>query len=138
MLQVSIGVLFEKTKAYLRTKGFQEYVKSPHFWGPVANWGLPLAAFEDMRASPVILSCRMTPALILYSLAFMFFAYRVQPCNRLLMSCHGTNVVAQSLRARPYVQYRRGLYPQPPPCTCPPAPVPGAAPLPPGLGSWAR
>uniref|UniRef100_A0A4X2JS36 Mitochondrial pyruvate carrier n=1 Tax=Vombatus ursinus TaxID=29139 RepID=A0A4X2JS36_VOMUR len=85
-----------------------------HFWGPVANWGLPLAAFKDMRASPEIISVRMTLALILYSLAFMRFAYRVQPRNWLLLSCHATNVLAQSLQARRYVQHRRrGAAPRP-------------------------
>ncbi|XP_036598424.1 mitochondrial pyruvate carrier 1-like protein [Trichosurus vulpecula] len=130
MLQAIIGVLLQKAKAYFRTKEFQDYVRSTHFWGPVANWGLPLAAFKDMKASPEIISGRMTLALILYSLAFMRFAYRVQPRNWLLMSCHGTNVVAQSLQARRYVQYQRGLYPQPPVCTCPPALAPGTAALP--------
>ncbi|XP_027731259.1 mitochondrial pyruvate carrier 1-like protein [Vombatus ursinus] len=114
MLQAIIGVLFEKAKAYVRTKEFRQYVKSTHFWGPVANWGLPLAAFKDMRASPEIISVRMTLALILYSLAFMRFAYRVQPRNWLLLSCHATNVLAQSLQARRYVQHRRrGAAPRP-------------------------
>ncbi|XP_020822782.1 mitochondrial pyruvate carrier 1-like protein [Phascolarctos cinereus] len=121
MLQAFIGVLLGKAKAYVRTKEFRQYVKSTHFWGPVANWGLPLAAFKDMRASPEIISGRMTLALILYSLAFMRFAYRVQPRNWLLLSCHGTNVLAQSLQARRYVQYHRGESP-PPECACSPLP----------------
>ncbi|XP_068921773.1 mitochondrial pyruvate carrier 1-like protein [Petaurus breviceps papuanus] len=121
MLQAIIGVLFDKVKAYMRTKEFQDYVRSTHFWGPVANWGLPLAAFKDMRASPEIISGRMTMALIFYSLAFMRFAYRVQPRNWLLMWCHGTNVVAQSLQARRYMQYHQGAYPRSE-CICPPPP----------------
>uniref|UniRef100_A0A673UAG6 Mitochondrial pyruvate carrier n=1 Tax=Suricata suricatta TaxID=37032 RepID=A0A673UAG6_SURSU len=74
-------------------------MRRTHFWGPVFNWGLPLATVKDMRASPDIISGRMTTALILYSMAFMRFAYRVQPRNLLLLACHGTNIVAQSVQA---------------------------------------
>ena len=31
-----------------------------HFWGPVANWGLPLAAFADMKKDPDFISPKMT------------------------------------------------------------------------------
>lgn len=31
-----------------------------HFWGPVANWGLPLAALADMKKDPEIISPKMT------------------------------------------------------------------------------
>lgn len=31
-----------------------------HFWGPVANWGLPLAAIADMKKDPEIISPKMT------------------------------------------------------------------------------
>ena len=31
-----------------------------HFWGPIANWGLPIAAITDMKKSPEIISGRMT------------------------------------------------------------------------------
>uniref|UniRef100_A0A8C7B7N3 Mitochondrial pyruvate carrier n=1 Tax=Neovison vison TaxID=452646 RepID=A0A8C7B7N3_NEOVI len=67
------------------------------FWGPVANYGLPLAALKDMNASPEIISGRMTVALIFYLMAFMHFTYRVQPRNLLLFVCHSTNV-AQSVQ----------------------------------------
>lgn len=90
--------LWRKAWDYVKTKEFRDYVTSTHLWGPAFNWGLPLAAFKDMRASPEIISGRMTTALIFYSLAFMRFAYRVQPRNRLLMACHGTNVLAQSVQ----------------------------------------
>uniref|UniRef100_A0ABI7VT38 Mitochondrial pyruvate carrier n=1 Tax=Felis catus TaxID=9685 RepID=A0ABI7VT38_FELCA len=79
-----------------------------HFWGPVANWGLPLAAFKDMRAPPDIISGRMTTALIFYSMAFMRFAYRVQPRNLLLLACHTTNVMAQSVQAGRFVIHHYG------------------------------
>ena len=31
-----------------------------HFWGPVANWGIPLAAIADMKKDPEIISPKMT------------------------------------------------------------------------------
>ncbi|XP_004278907.2 mitochondrial pyruvate carrier 1 isoform X1 [Orcinus orca] len=48
-----------------------------------------------MKKSPEIISGRMTFALCCYSLAFMRFAYKVQPRNWLLFACHATNEVAQ-------------------------------------------
>jgi len=31
-----------------------------HFWGPVANWGLVVAAMLDMRKPPEFISLNMT------------------------------------------------------------------------------
>ncbi|XP_004714641.1 mitochondrial pyruvate carrier 1-like protein [Echinops telfairi] len=104
----AVAALLQRAKAYVKTKEFRDYITSTHFWGPMANWGLPLAAFKDMKSSPEIISGRMTAALIFYSLAFMRFAYRVQPQNLLLMACHGTNVVAQSTQATRYLLYHYG------------------------------
>ncbi|KAM5290782.1 mitochondrial pyruvate carrier 1-like protein [Glossophaga mutica] len=104
----AIAALWRKAMDYVKTKEFRDYVTSTHFWGPVANWGLPMAAFRDMKASPDIISGRMTTALILYSMAFMRFAYRVQPRNLLLMACHSANVVAQSVQASRFVVYHYG------------------------------
>ncbi|XP_029786570.1 mitochondrial pyruvate carrier 1-like protein [Suricata suricatta] len=95
----SVAALWRRARNYMKTKEFRDYLTSTHFWGPVFNWGLPLATVKDMRASPDIISGRMTTALILYSMAFMRFAYRVQPRNLLLLACHGTNIVAQSVQA---------------------------------------
>ncbi|XP_036038637.1 mitochondrial pyruvate carrier-like protein [Onychomys torridus] len=100
-----IAKLLQKTQEYVKTKEFRDYITSTHFWGPVANWGLPLAAFRDTRAPPDIISGRMTTALVLYSMAFMRFAYRVQPRNYLLMACHFTNVVAQSIQGCRYMKH---------------------------------
>ncbi|XP_008572832.1 PREDICTED: mitochondrial pyruvate carrier 1-like protein [Galeopterus variegatus] len=104
----SVVALWRRTRDYVKTKEFREYLTSTHFWGPVANWGLPVAAIKDMKASPDIISGRMTTALIFYSMAFMRFAYRVQPRNLLLMACHGTNVVAQSIQAGRYLCHHYG------------------------------
>uniref|UniRef100_A0A6I8PM53 Mitochondrial pyruvate carrier n=2 Tax=Ornithorhynchus anatinus TaxID=9258 RepID=A0A6I8PM53_ORNAN len=79
---------------------------STHFWGPVANWGLPVAAINDMKKSPEIISGRMTFALCCYSLTFMRFAYKVQPRNWLLFACHATNEVAQLIQGGRLIKYR--------------------------------
>lgn len=33
---------------------------STHFWGPVANWGIPLAALADITKDPKFISGKMT------------------------------------------------------------------------------
>ncbi|CAB4441582.1 unnamed protein product [Rhizophagus irregularis] len=48
-----------------------------HFWGPVANWGLPLAAIADSRKDPEIISPKMTVAMLIYSATFMRFAVKI-------------------------------------------------------------
>ncbi|KAG9329860.1 hypothetical protein JZ751_028845 [Albula glossodonta] len=77
-----------------------------HFWGPVANWGLPIAALSDMKKSPEIISGRMTFALTCYSLLFMRFAYKVQPRNWLLFACHLTNECAQLVQGGRLIKYK--------------------------------
>ncbi|XP_064180589.1 mitochondrial pyruvate carrier 1-like isoform X1 [Anguilla rostrata] len=79
---------------------------STHFWGPVANWGLPIAAISDMKKSPEIISGRMTFALTCYSLLFMRFAYKVQPRNWLLFACHITNECAQLVQGGRLINYK--------------------------------
>ncbi|XP_059686247.1 mitochondrial pyruvate carrier 1 isoform X2 [Pelecanus crispus] len=54
------GALGRKAVDYVRSKEFRDYLMSTHFWGPVANWGLPVAAINDMKKSPEIISGRMT------------------------------------------------------------------------------
>ncbi|KAG7279177.1 hypothetical protein CRUP_022372, partial [Coryphaenoides rupestris] len=76
-----------------------------HFWGPIANWGLPIAALTDMKKSPEIISGRMTFALTCYSLLFMRFAYKVQPRNWLLFACHLTNETAQLIQGSRLIKY---------------------------------
>ncbi|CAD7962473.1 unnamed protein product [Amoebophrya sp. A25] len=71
-------------------------VYTTHFWGPVANWGLSLAAVYDMQfKSPEVVSYNMTGTLCVYSLLFMRFAWMVQPRNYILLACHAFNEVAQ-------------------------------------------
>lgn len=69
-------------------KEWRDYFLSTHFWGPVANWGLPLAALADLKVNfsisdfqrrfsfqkdPEMISPNMTVALITYSSVFMRF-----------------------------------------------------------------
>ncbi|KAM3853850.1 mitochondrial pyruvate carrier 1 [Vipera latastei] len=99
------AALARKAADYVRSKDFRDYLMSTHFWGPVANWGLPIAAFSDMKKSPEIISGRMTFALCCYSLTFMRFAYKVQPRNWLLFACHFTNELAQLTQGGRLIKY---------------------------------
>ncbi|KAL2914752.1 hypothetical protein HK105_205683 [Polyrhizophydium stewartii] len=76
-----------------------------HFWGPVANWGLPLAAIADIKKSPEYISGNMTAALSVYSLLFMRFAWEVKPRNYLLLLVHMVNETAQLIQGYRYVNY---------------------------------
>ncbi|KAF9578117.1 pyruvate transporter mpc1 [Lunasporangiospora selenospora] len=76
-----------------------------HFWGPVANWGLPLAAIADFKKDPELISGNMTAALSVYSLLFMRFAWMVQPRNYLLFACHATNEMAQLTQGYRFIQF---------------------------------
>lgn len=80
---------------YVKSPDFRSYLCSTHFWGPVANWGLPLAAIADFKKDPQYISGKMTTALTFYSLMFMRFAWKVTPRNYLLLICHATNEAAQ-------------------------------------------
>ncbi|GBC08648.1 hypothetical protein RclHR1_08290002 [Rhizophagus clarus] len=79
--------------------------KIKHFWGPVANWGLPLAAIADSQKEPEIISPKMTIAMLIYSATFMRFAVKVRPANPLLFACHLTNECAQLLQGYRYLNY---------------------------------
>jgi hypothetical protein len=73
--------------------------------GPVANWGLPLAAIADTKKSPEFISGKMTAALSVYSVLFMRFAWMVQPRNYLLFACHAANEAAQLTQGYRFVNY---------------------------------
>ncbi|KAI4503079.1 hypothetical protein M0802_002123, partial [Mischocyttarus mexicanus] len=86
---------------------------STHFWGPVANWGIPIATIADIQKDPKFISGKMTAdfntnpflALCVYSAAFMRFAIRVQPRNMLLFACHFVNEGAQITQGCRFVKY---------------------------------
>ncbi|KAJ6610180.1 Mitochondrial pyruvate carrier 1 [Pseudolycoriella hygida] len=89
----------------LKSKEFRDYLMSTHFWGPVANWGIPIAALSDVRKDPKFISGKMTLALCLYSAVFMRFAWKVQPRNLLLFACHITNFTAQGVQGSRFINY---------------------------------
>ncbi|KAJ3247132.1 pyruvate transporter mpc1 [Chytriomyces hyalinus] len=91
--------------SYLASKEFRTYLMSTHFWGPVANWGLPLAAIADTQKSPEFISGNMTAVLCVYSGLFMKFAIDVQPRNYLLFACHAANEVAQLTQGYRFINY---------------------------------
>ena len=77
--------------------GIMKFINSPvgpkttHFWGPVANWGIVGAAILDYNKPVENISKKMTGVMFFYSCFFMRFAWRVQPRNLLLFSCHFSN-----------------------------------------------
>ncbi|PWN40577.1 UPF0041-domain-containing protein [Ceraceosorus guamensis] len=90
---------------WIKSPAGREYFLSTHFWGPAANWGLPIAALLDLKKDEEVISGTMTGALACYSLVFMRFAWRVQPRNYLLFACHGTNAAAQMTQGGRFVNY---------------------------------
>jgi hypothetical protein len=90
---------------WLRSPAAREYFFSTHFWGPVANWGLPLAAIADLKKDEDLISGTMTTALSAYSMVFMRFAWKVDPRNYLLFACHVTNTTAQLTQGYRFVNY---------------------------------
>ncbi|TMW54089.1 hypothetical protein DOY81_000875 [Sarcophaga bullata] len=105
MSQKRAAGLVGKFVENLKSKEFRDYLMSTHFWGPVANWGIPIAALADIKKDPKIISGRMTLALTLYSCVFMRFAWKVQPRNMLLFACHFTNATAQSIQGVRFINY---------------------------------
>lgn len=89
----------------LLSKETRSYLMSTHFWGPVFNWMIPIAAIADTQKHPRIISGKMTLALTLYSVMFMRFAVKVQPRNMLLFSCHVANTFAQMTQGCRYLNY---------------------------------
>jgi len=68
---------------------------STQFWGPVANWGIPIAGFKAWNNDPEYISRDMTAVLCVYSGLFMRFAVVIEPKNYILFACHATNEIAQ-------------------------------------------
>lgn len=94
-----------RASAYLTSKDFRSYLMSTHFWGPVANWGIPAAAIADLKKDPEIISGKMTLALCIYSATFMRFAWVVIPRNYLLFACHAINEGAQLGQGARFINY---------------------------------
>ncbi|CDZ96990.1 upf0041-domain-containing protein [Phaffia rhodozyma] len=90
---------------WLKSPQGRAYFFSTHFWGPVANWGLPLAALADIQKDETMISGVMSPVMAGYSSIFMAFAWQVQPRNYLLFACHMTNAAAQAVQTSRFVNY---------------------------------
>ncbi|MCJ1395884.1 pyruvate transporter mpc1 [Xylographa bjoerkii] len=91
--------------AKIRSQPVLNYVFSTHFWGPVSNFGIPIAAVMDTKKDPEIISGKMTAALTLYSGTFMRYSMAVTPKNYLLFACHFVNFGAQLTQGYRYMQY---------------------------------
>jgi len=100
-----MAAILKRGVNYVRTKEFRDWITSTHFWGPAANWGLPLAALGDLQKNPEFISGKMTCALSIYSMLFMRFAWMVKPRNLFLMSCHITNECAQLTQGARFINY---------------------------------
>ncbi|KAL0071952.1 hypothetical protein AAF712_000875 [Marasmius tenuissimus] len=94
---------------WLRSPAAREYFFSTHFWGPVANWGLPLAALADLSKDEEVISGTMTTALACYSTVnselYFVFAARSScalhgACNPGTISC--SRVTLQTRLLNPY------------------------------------
>ncbi|CAN3359049.1 mitochondrial pyruvate carrier 1 [Diutina catenulata] len=86
---------FKKILDNLFSKKTLKYMCTTHFWGPVSNFGIPIAAVMDLKKDPELISGSMTGSLILYSLVFMRYSLAVTPKNYLLFGCHLVNETAQ-------------------------------------------
>ncbi|CAG8971737.1 hypothetical protein HYALB_00007217 [Hymenoscyphus albidus] len=77
------------------------------FWGPVSNFGIPIAAVMDTQKSPELISGQMTGALIIYSGTFMRYALAVSPKNYLLFACHFINEGSQLTQGYRWMNYHK-------------------------------
>ncbi|OWB54372.1 hypothetical protein B5S28_g219 [[Candida] boidinii] len=95
-----------KFTSQIFTKETLKYVFTTHFWGPVSNFGIPIAAMMDLQnKSPDLISGPMTGSLIVYSLVFMRYSLAVKPQNYLLFGCHFINEICQLGQGFRYVNY---------------------------------
>ncbi|KAH6666620.1 hypothetical protein BGZ60DRAFT_474183 [Tricladium varicosporioides] len=93
--------------AKIRSNPMLSYFCSTHFWGPVSNFGIPIAAVMDTQKSPELISGSMTGALTIYSATFMRYALAVQPKNYLLFACHFINEGSQLTQGYRWMQYHK-------------------------------
>ncbi|KAI9557018.1 hypothetical protein GHT06_016814 [Daphnia sinensis] len=93
---------------YLSSKEIRDWLMSTHFWGPFATWSIPIAAIADTQKDVNLISGKMTFALLMYSSIFMRFAWKVNPRNLLLLSCHFTNTCAQLTQGTRYLNNKYG------------------------------
>ncbi|KAH8645490.1 hypothetical protein BX600DRAFT_485075 [Xylariales sp. PMI_506] len=90
-----MAAVFKALNAKIRSNPTVSYICSTHFWGPVSNFGIPIAAVMDTQKSPDLISGQMTFALCIYSATFMRYSLAVTPKNYLLFACHFINEGSQ-------------------------------------------
>ncbi|KAF4982240.1 hypothetical protein FZEAL_2124 [Fusarium zealandicum] len=100
-----MAAIIKAANAKIRSNPVSDYICSTHFWGPVSNFGIPLAAIMDTQKSPDMISGQMTGALIIYAATFMRYSLAVQPKNYLLFACHFVNEGAQLTQGYRYLNY---------------------------------
>lgn len=102
-----MAAVFKAVNAKIRANPTLNYVCSTHFWGPVSNFGIPVAAVLDTQKSPDLISGEMTGALCIYSATFMRYSLAVSPRNWLLFGCHFINEGAQLTQMYRYLNYHK-------------------------------
>lgn len=72
-----MSIILSVSKYFKQYSGKEwiNYFLSTHFWGPVANWGLPIAAISDLKKNPEMISGNMTVALVNF-IYFYFFEFK--------------------------------------------------------------
>ncbi|KAG9257835.1 UPF0041 domain-containing protein [Emericellopsis atlantica] len=100
-----MAAFIKAANAKIRANPMLDYVCSTHFWGPVSNFGIPVAAVLDTKKSPDLISGQMTGALCVYSATFMRYSLAVSPRNWLLFGCHFVNEAAQLTQMYRYMSY---------------------------------
>ncbi|CAZ81978.1 unnamed protein product [Tuber melanosporum] len=96
--------------AKIRSNPALSYFCSTHFWGPVSNFGIPVAAVLDItRKDPEIISGKMTTALVVYSAVFMRYSMAllidVGGFTLIIAGCHFVNECAQLAQGYRYINY---------------------------------
>jgi len=104
---LTMAAAIKALNAKIRSNPTLSYVCSTHFWGPVSNFGIPIAAVMDTQKSPDLISGQMTGALAIYSATFMRYALAVRPQNYLLFGCHFINEGAQLTQGYRWMQYHK-------------------------------
>ncbi|KAK0665476.1 hypothetical protein QBC41DRAFT_13021 [Cercophora samala] len=99
------SAFIKAANAKIRSNPWTDYFCSTHFWGPVSNYSIPLAAIADTQKSPDLISGKMTCALLVYALTFMRFSLAIRPPNALLCGCHTVNAAAQSVQGYRFLDW---------------------------------
>ncbi|KAK0385548.1 hypothetical protein NLU13_6727 [Sarocladium strictum] len=100
-----MAAFIKAANAKIRSNPWSDYLCSTHFWGPVSNFGIPIAAVMDSFKSPDLISGKMTGALCIYAITFARYSVAVTPPNYLLLACHVINGGAQFTQMFRFVNY---------------------------------